>query len=59
MQVYHGFAPFIAGTHQFNRDAVGIGIGIKLRVPAETADIGFIGELDRDLCLVDNWMQHL
>ena len=57
MQMHDCLAPILARPHQPNGDAVRIGVGVELRVPPKTADIGFIGEIDGDLSLVDNRMQ--
>ena len=51
MQMNHGLAPILARPHQPDGNAVRVGVGIVLRVPAETADIRFIGKIDRDLAI--------
>jgi hypothetical protein len=57
VQVNHRFTPILAGPHQPDGDAVRIGVGVELRVPAKTAHIGFVREIDRDLGLVGNGVQ--
>ena len=57
MQMNHGLAPILARPHQPDGNAVRVGVGIVLLVPAETADIGLIWEVDGDLRLVADWMQ--
>jgi hypothetical protein len=52
----HCLAPILARPHQPDGDAVNIGIGIELRVPAKAADIGLVGEIDRNFGLVCNRM---
>ena len=46
MQMNHGFAPILAGPHEPDRRAFGVGIGVELRMPAEGADIGLVWKID-------------
>src|SRR6516165_10368411 len=57
VQMNHGLTPIFTRPHQSNGDAVRIGIGVELRVPAKTAHVRFVREIDRDLGLVGNRMQ--
>ena len=57
MQMDHRLTPILARPHQFDGDAVGVGVGVELRVPAKTAHVGLVREIDRDLGLVGNRMQ--
>ena len=42
MRMNHRFASILAWSHQPDHGIVGIGVGIELRVAAETADIGLV-----------------
>src|SRR5204862_631199 len=57
MQVNHRLAPIFAGPHQPDRYAVGVGVGIELRVATKIAEIGFVGEIHRHFRLVGDRMQ--
>jgi hypothetical protein len=52
MQMHHRLAPILARPHQPDGNAIRIGVGVELRVPAEAADVGLVGEIDGDLRLV-------
>ena len=49
VEMYHHLASILAGTHQPDGDAVGIGVGVELGVPAKTAHVGLVGKIDGDL----------
>ena len=57
MQVNHRLAAILARPHQPDCDAIGIGIGVELRVAAEIADIGLVREIHRDFRFVGDRMQ--
>ena len=50
-------AQFFTRAHQLDGDIVCVGIGVELRMPAKTADIGLVWKIDGDLRLVANRMQ--
>ena len=57
MQMNDRLTAVFARPHQPDRDAVGIGIGVELRVAAKIAEIGFVGKIHRDFGFVGDWMQ--
>jgi hypothetical protein len=52
VQMHHCLAPILPRAHQSDGDAVVIGVGVELRVPAKAADVGFVGKIDGNLSLV-------
>jgi hypothetical protein len=53
----HRLTPILARPHQFDGDAIRVGVGVELRVPAKTAHVGLVREIDRDLGFVGYRMQ--
>ena len=49
--------PIIARPYQPDGDAVVFGVSIELRMPAEAANVGFVGKIQGDLGFVANRMQ--
>jgi hypothetical protein len=57
MKVDDRLSPILARSYEPNGDAVAVGVGVELRVRAKTADVSFVGEIDRDFGLVGDRMQ--
>ena len=51
VQMHHRLAPILPRAHQPDGDAVVIGVGVELRVPAKTADVGLVGKIDETSAL--------
>src|SRR5215469_9255430 len=57
VQMHHRLAPILSRSHQPDGDAVVIGIGIELRMPSKTPDIGLVWKIDGNLSLIADRVQ--